>query len=141
MNDDRIAAPHDIIKRIAARGQHIAVLFVVKSPHRRLVAGALGESARARRQCAPELFAVAQRQFPRKLRRRAVAIRAFDFDLPQRRDMQIAVAVHIDRSVAILAQKPALRIFGAAALLVMQIVGDEKILLGVQARLLVGIER
>ena len=85
----------------------------------------------------------AQRQFPRELLRRAVAILAFDFDLCQRGAGDVTVTVHVDCGGAVLADTVLCRITLTALDLVVQVIGDEDILLGVQLGLLLafGIER
>ncbi len=66
----------------------------------------------------------------------AVAVLTLDFDLCQRGTRQVAVAVHVHRGVAVLAQHAAFRVLRTGFHLVVQVVLDEQVVLGMQLRLL-----
>jgi len=82
------------------------------------------------------LFAVAKRQLPRRFGDGAVTVFALNFNLRQCGARQIAVAMHINGRMAILAQHSAFGVARATLCLVMQIIFDEQVILGVQFRLL-----
>ena len=67
--------------------------------------------------------------------RRAMAVGTFDFDLRQRGARNIAVAMHVDGSVTILAQQPTFRIFRSTGNLMVQVILYVQVGLGVQPRL------
>lgn len=104
MHDDLAAILDDIAEGVAARAQQVAILFVVgRGEGGGLLQQAVGHAAWRIADRLREFLAMTQRQFPRKLFGRAVAILAFDFDLRQRGARNIAVAVHIDGGMAVLA--------------------------------------
>ena len=61
-----------------------------------------------------------------------MAVLALDLDLRECRARQIAVAVHIDGRVAVLAEHSAFGVAGPGFLLMVQIILDEEVILRVQ---------
>ena len=137
VHDDRIAVLDHVAVGIAARAQQVTVLLVVSGRKcRGLLQHVVGEAARCVTNRLGEFFAMTEWQFPWVLFRRSMAVLALDLDLRQRGARDIAVTVHVDRGVAILAQQAAFRVFRTALDLVMQVVGNKQVILGMQLGLL-----
>ena len=138
MHENIVPVFHDIAEGISARRQQVTILPVIV----RRKCHCLGQcTARQATLCCcellAELFGISERQLPRILLGRAMAVLALDLDLRQRGTRDVAVTMHVDGGVAVLAKHASLGVLGAALDLVMQVVRDEKILLGMELWLLV----
>ncbi len=99
-----VAALHHVAEGIAARRQQIAVAGLVDRRHLRLGQQLIRQAACLPAQTSIELLAVPDGQLPRESFRRSVAVRALDLHLRQRGAEDVAVPVHVDGGVTVLAQ-------------------------------------
>ena len=136
MEDDLRALLHHVAEGVAARGQQVAVLRRIDLRERLLREQPVAEPARLLADVLRVLLPVAERQLPGRLLHGAVAVLAFDLDLGERGPEQVAVAVHVHRGVAVLAEHSAFRVLRAGLHLVVQVVLDEEVVLGMQLGLL-----
>jgi len=129
-----VAVLHHIAQGVAAGGEQVTFLFVIGGG----VGLGLGEQGIAQpptlgRERLGEFLGVAQGQVPGEGFGDAVAVLALDLDLGQGGAEDVAVAMHVDGGVAVLTQHAAPGVPGPAPVeLVVQVVGDEEVLLGVQ---------
>ena len=103
MQHDLFAILDDVTKRVAAGGQQVTVPGRIRRSECECRGRRLGQPPGFGAQVLLKLFAITERQLPWILVRRAVAVAAFDLHLRQGRAKNIAVTMHIDGCVAILA--------------------------------------